>query len=234
MSVNQDRYCSVLLAGNVSAADQARLAGQKAALLLSTKWTVGEVIAIRFLGGSAALQERVKRVAREWTKLANVTFNFVDAGPADIRIAFMPGKGSWSYLGTMCRRIAEPQPTMNYGWLTDASPESELRRVVLHEFGHALGLIHEHQNPKDGGIEWNRAAVKRDLSGPPNNWDDDTIENNMFAKYAPGALAATGVDASSIMMYPIPKAWTLDGTSAGLNPELSDKDKQFIATNYPK
>lgn len=234
MEVNQDHYCSMLLAGNVSEADKARLAGQRAALLLSTKWNVGDVIRIRFLGGSPALQERVKSVAKEWTSLANLTFNFVKSGPADIRIAFMPGKGSWSYLGTMCRRIDEPDPTMNYGWLTDDSEESEVRRVVLHEFGHALGLIHEHQNPKNGGIEWNRAAVRKDLSGPPNNWDDATIENNMFAKYEPGSLAATNVDPTSIMMYPIPKAWTLDGTSAGLNGELSEKDKQFIATNYPK
>ena len=234
MEVNQDHYCSMLLAGNVSEADKARLAGQRAALLLSAKWNVGDVIRIRFLGGSPALQDRVKSVAKEWTSLANLTFNFVKSGPADVRIAFMPGKGSWSYLGTMCRRIDEPDPTMNYGWLTDDSPESEVRRVVLHEFGHALGLIHEHQNPKNGGIEWNRAAVKKDLSGPPNNWDDATIENNMFAKYEPGNLAATNVDPTSIMMYPIPKAWTLDGTSAGLNGELSDKDKQFIATNYPK
>ena len=48
---------------------------------------------------------------------------------------------------------------MNYGWLTPDSDDDELRRVVLHEFGHALGLIHEHQNP-EGGIEWNEPAVK--------------------------------------------------------------------------
>ena len=56
MEVNQDHYCSVLLAGSLSEADKARLAGQKAALLLSTKWNVGDVIKIRFLGGSPALQ----------------------------------------------------------------------------------------------------------------------------------------------------------------------------------
>ena len=234
MEVNQDHFCSVLLAGQVTPADQERLNGQRAALLLSAKWNVGGVIKIRFLQGTPALQERVKNVAKEWTKLANVTLNFGTMVPADIRIAFAQGKGSWSYLGTMCRHIREPQATMNYGWLTDNSSDDDVRRVVLHEFGHALGLIHEHQNPKNGGIEWNRAAVKHDLSGPPNNWDDATIENNMFAKYAPSALVTTNVDPKSIMMYPIPKAWTLDGTSAGLNSELSVKDKQFIATNYPK
>ena len=39
---------------------------------------------------------------------------------------------------------------MNYGWIDADSPEEELRSVVLHEFGHALGLIHEHQNPLSG------------------------------------------------------------------------------------
>jgi serralysin len=33
-------------------------------------------------------------------------------------------------------------------------------------------------------------------------------------------------------MYPIPKAWTLDGFSAGFNKELSATDKKFIKENY--
>jgi len=39
------------------------------------------------------------------------------------------------------------EPTMNYGWLKDDTDDVEYRRVVIHEFGHALGAIHEHQNP---------------------------------------------------------------------------------------
>ena len=37
------------------------------------------------------------------------------------------------------------QATMNLGWQDEG--------VVLHEFGHTLGFIHEHQNP-EGGIQW--------------------------------------------------------------------------------
>jgi serralysin len=232
MSVNESHYCMCITEGLLSAEDKQRLAGHKAALLQAAKWTVGSVITMRFLEGAPDLQQRVRKVAEEWTKLANLTFDFRTNGPTDIRIAFQQGRGSWSYLGRMCRQIPEPQPTMNYGWLTPTSPEDELRRVVLHEFGHTLGLIHEHQNPKNGGIEWNRDAVIRDLSGPPNNWDEATIENNMFKKYT--GVAATDVDRTSIMMYPIPLAWTRDGTSAGLNGELSATDKAFIAENYPR
>jgi serralysin len=238
-TLNESHYCICLTPDDLSEEDKARLRGHKAALLRGAKWEVGEVITVRFLNdgvnrfGARAteLEERIQKVALEWTKLANLNLDFRNGGSTDIRIAFQDGDGSWSYLGTMCRRIKEPDPTMNYGWLTPDSPEDELRRVVLHEFGHALGLIHEHQNPK-GGIEWNRDAVIADLSGPPNKWPLSVIEDNIFAKYTD--VEATDVDAESIMMYPIPRAWTLDGFSADLNSELSERDKEFIQANYPR
>ena len=236
MSANPNHYCMCPTPADLPAEDKARLSSHKAALLKSAKWNPGSVITVRFLEGDPALQARVKAVALEWTgpKMANLTLDFRKAGPTDIRIAFQQGNGSWSFLGTMCRQVnPESRPTMNYGWLTPGSPDSELRRVVLHEFGHALGLIHEHQNPK-GGIPWNKDAVRRDLSGPPNNWNDATIENNMFRFYPPTDLVATDVDALSIMMYPIPAAWTTNGFSAGLNAELSDTDKALIRSVYPQ
>ena len=184
--------------------------------------------------GDPELQDRVKAVAEQWTApdLANLTFQFVDQGDAEIRIAFLEGDGSWSYLGTECRDIPADEATMNYGWLTTDSPDDELQRVVLHEFGHALGLIHEHQNP-EGGIDWNVPAVLADLGGPPNNWDEQTARHNVLDHYQPDEVTATTVDAESIMMYAIPAAWTNDGFSADMNTELSEKDKELIRTVYP-
>src|SRR5512132_966476 len=144
---NADRFCCEMLPKTLSAEDRARLAGHKAALLSAVKWTPGQTITVSFLEGDPGLRERVEKVAREWTKLANLQLAFVDK--AQIRIAFMPGKGSWSYLGKDCERIPEPPGgtldpttlpkyvTMNYGWLTPQSDDDEVRRVVLHEFGHA-------------------------------------------------------------------------------------------------
>ncbi len=232
MTTNENHYCCSLTAGPISNGAEIQLSGTRGAFLDGARWTVGQTITIRFLEGSPTLKKRVQKVANEWTQIANLIFDFRNDAPTDIRIAFQPGKGSWSYIGTTCRRIPEPDATMNYGWLTDESTDDEVRRVVLHEFGHAIGMIHEHQNPKGGGIDWNRAAVIADLSGPPNNWDEAKIETNMFKKYK--VASATDIDALSIMMYPIPKSWTNDGTTAGLNSELSAVDRSFVAENYPK
>lgn len=207
----------------------------RATLLTQTKWTPGETITISFLNGDPQLQEKVKNVALEWTApgMANLTFEFrKDTTQTNIRIAFMAGNGSWSYLGTTCRQIPHPQPTMNYGWLDETSSEQEIRRVVLHEFGHALGLVHEHQNP-EGCLKWNYNRVIQDLSGPPNNWSIATIVHNVFQPHAANETNYTHLDPDSIMMYSLPATWTLDGFSVPLASELSQTDKDFIQQQYP-
>jgi hypothetical protein len=229
MKPNETHYCVIARRPETEAAGTK----QRGAVLSGVRWNPGSTVTVRFLEGDPMLQERVRKVAREWMDYANVNLSFINEGDADIRVAFVQGNGSWSYLGIEARNTPQDEPTVNFGWLTPASDEDELRRVVLHEFGHALGFIHEHQNPQ-GGIQWNRDAVIRDLSGPPNNWSPATIEENIFKKYSPDALIASELDKDSIMMYPIPAAWTLDGFSTGMNSELSQTDMDVIGVAYPR
>ena len=228
MADNDRRYC-------IEISNAKRIDGRKAALLKASAWQPGATIKCAFIDGDAGLQAKVREAAKRWTAqgLANLTLDFVrDPRDAQIRIAFVQGDGSWSYIGTDCTTIRHPEATMNFGWLTPASDQTEIEEVVLHEFGHALGLIHEHQNPNKA-IKWNKPAVVADLSGPPNNWDADTIQHNIFDKYEKAEVVATKVDKDSIMMYPIPATWTLDGFSAGFNTGLSKNDKALIQKCYP-
>lgn len=43
---------------------------------------------------------------------------------------------------------------MNFGWVggDDSYVTAKERGVILHEFGHALGMLHEHESPARGGV----------------------------------------------------------------------------------
>jgi serralysin len=224
----KDRWCFAWFARPAGSAG-----ADRAALVKGAKWSPGDVITVSFLDGDPAVQAKVKAVAQGWTVpgLARLTLSFrSDTTDTDVRISFQYA-GSWSVIGTTCASVPAGQPTMNFGWLTPTTDDAEVQRVVLHEFGHALGLMHEHQSPA-GGIHWNRAQVIADLSGPPNNWDMATIEYNMFKPADAAETNFSALDPASIMMYPIPASWTTDGFTVGLNGQLSPTDKTFIHQQY--
>jgi len=80
---------------------------------------------------------------------ANIIFTLEDDPDlADIRITFEYDDGLWSFLGTECRTVAPPARTMNLGAVgTQSALYEDEKGYILHEFGHALGLLHEHQSP---------------------------------------------------------------------------------------
>jgi hypothetical protein len=196
-------------------------------------WEKGRVLNIKFLQGVPPLHEAVMRAARSWL-IGDVQLEFKMVGAseaADIRIAFEPGAGSWSFIGTDCLKVLHDKPTMNLGWATLETPEQDFTSVVIHEFGHALGLLHEHNHP-GARIEWNQAAVYADLQGPPNRWSQETIKTNVFAKFNPSSVIVTDFDEVSVMIYPVPSRWTTDGRSFMPSSTLSKVDKKTVRRLY--
>ena len=194
--------------------------------LVEKFWPNDLTLYVSFRDFKTSEKSLIMEVAKVWSEYANLRFTRVDKWEdGDIRISGDPRKGSWSYIGTDCKNINLAHPTMNLGWLDV--------ETILHEFGHALGLLHEHQNPFGGGFKWNKENVIKDLSGPPNNWPKDRIEWNMFHMYSQDLLRGTSVDLDSIMLYFFPAHWTQDGKATKQNKDLSDKDKEFISKVYP-
>jgi hypothetical protein len=205
----------------------------KMALLTGKKWADGKTLGVCFLDGSSKQKSKVKAQALKWTKFANIQFNFsASKASAQIRISFCADDGSWSYIGTDCLGIARSQPTMNFGWLLDDTDDTEYERVVVHEFGHALGAIHEHQNPR-GGMQWNLSAVYAYFSGPPNHWSKEEVDANVIGKYSVDQLNAATYDPDSIMLYQFDGALIKGGVPTKFNTCLSSGDKRFIRKQYP-
>jgi len=187
---------------------------QKAELKIGFPW-----------GGTDSQKQMVKLAFEHWKQTpVNLSFSYPATGPYDIRVKFDSNDGSWSYVGIDCSSIPQNEPTMNIGWTEQAAND--------HEAGHALGLLHEHQNPTKA-ICWNQAQVVKDLSGPPNNWDLETIQFNVLTPYTIGDVITTVHDAFSIMHYPIPASWTCDKVAIPGGSVISPADRAFITARYP-
>jgi Astacin (Peptidase family M12A) len=205
--------------------------GVEAVIDLPATWGPHPVINIHFVGGTAADQARVKQVTRIWENSIDVFFTFDPAKPSDIRIAFDSGNGNWSALGIDSKVAGyQGRPTMNLA-NRDGSGALE-EATILHEFGHALGLYHEHQHPQIT-LQWNEATVIADLGGPPNNWKADKARSQVLTRLSPRAKVFGAYDHTSIMHYDIPPTWHVGAFQIGPNKSLSPEDVARSKVLYP-
>lgn len=188
--------------------------------------------------GPEAQRRVVRRAFQVWKDVGiGLEFREVDSrDDAEIRIGFMPGDGSWSYVGRdlIDLNLSVNERTMNFGWdLTRSAKEID---TAIHEIGHTLGFPHEHQNPK-AGIVWDEEAVYAALAKPPNRWDRQKTFYNVIRKIAPDTVQGSNWDPDSVMHYPFPAGFIKEpaGYSNGLKPAggLSERDKTWVLTFYP-
>lgn len=148
------------------------------------------------------------------------TIDFVDI---DYYIDVMKRRGispNWEDL----RKILNESSTIQWN-------SRGMRGTVLHEFGHALGLLHEQSYP--GAIKWNKDTVYKHYL-KTQKWDKETVDFNVLMTYDKFYTNGTQYDPRSIMHYSV-EAWeTLDGYYLDDNYDLSSGDKGLIAALYPK
>ena len=210
----------------------------------------------QFLEGVAWKRAWVEKVVTEkLNSIIKLRFIFDQFHPSPhITICFQP-KGAWSYVGTDC--IKYSPPSMNLEWLDPPGEDDEegkftfkgvkytvpanadrnknnIGGTVIHEFCHALGLIHEHQNPRDNPIKWNVDKVYNFYSGPPNNWPKSRIRTNIINKYSTNHINGSEYDPDSIMLYYFPSELTENNFQMNANFELSKNDIQVLQELYGK
>jgi hypothetical protein len=213
-------------------------------------WDTSQPIKVCFFGGSQNLRSQIAQVAMQWTTVGGyLPLDFGNiAAPRScgaefvhIRVGFQY-KGYWSTVGTDSINLAsQAEQSMNFA-LYDVNPPPEpiFSRVVLHEFGHALGLQHEHQSylaPCMNEFDWN--SIYTYLKGPPNYWSIEQIDHNLKPLPDDGQNdAGDAFDVKSIMLYSFPKNFykpAADTTKCFTegNNILSAGDVKAIVKYYP-
>lgn len=202
------------------------------------KWPNGSVLRIGFMDSATAAEKTfIENAARLWltNTNANIEFDF-NANPAaglDILIKIDTTQEPSSAIGKLSLGlISKGGPSMRLR-LDSGNPMIDTGRV-LHEFGHALGAIHEHQTAAAKlEIEWYREIVYEQLcySGP--EWPEEKVDHNYFrCAQASQTSGSNTVDKDSVMIYEIKEEWTLNGFHCTRNWQLSDGDKLWIGALY--
>jgi hypothetical protein len=174
---------------------------------------------------SMTIQEAVKKIVKERIiPIVGLDIDFVEnINDANVKVSFDPEGGAWSLVGTDC--LYEKGPTMNLGWFDVAT--------TIHEFGHCMGMIHEHQNPSANPIEWNENAVYN-WAKTTQGWDEQTTENNIINRYSISQINGSKFDPLSIMLYFFPAELTTNNQGTHENLRLSGYDVEYLSSIYPK
>jgi hypothetical protein len=214
-----------------------------AVLIKDKQWANQSMINVVFLDGPKHAHQKVIKIAPLWLQQSGLRFKFygpLSRLPQDkhIRVSFKSHSGS--LLGNH-NDYQSNYPTMNLKSLVVGQLSAqEVKRLILHEFGHALGFEHEYRSkywpygnaalnqvkescyPQMQSIGYDKASAKTHC---------DRINSRLSNANA----LTTAYDERSIMNYSM-SFTTKDGNNKVIpaNFKLSLLDKYAIRRWYPE
>lgn len=184
------------------------------------------VLGVAFLDGDQSAHDAVKLHASKWLSGAlgqRMAFDWGVPQPrCHISITFNTNRNS-SRIGRQSQDVARTQASMHLGQIHE--------RTITHEFGHALGLRHEHSSP-NAPIQWNEPQVIADMA--QQGWTEQMVRSNIFARFSQeyACVGDPNFNGRSVMLYPIKASWTLNGFSSGQNNKIDARDEKCLVALY--
>lgn len=177
-----------------------------------------------------------------------------------ITITFAQKGAAWSHIGSESNNHS---PSMNLGfcdppyedfkmdgirfpaekfasamrnWCGDkCDPRWKPGATVLHEFGHALGMLHEHQSGFDNPLKFNKEEVYKYYQRL--GMTRQQAETNVIDRYECTKencpYEGSDFDIDSIMLYSLPDEWVIGKNPTRPNFVYAKVDKEWLGKMYP-
>lgn len=182
-----------------------RSVGQK-----NVSYKAGDTVTIT-VTGSAQFVTDVKNVITTYAQpRVNLKFQFVDSGGAITIDNNYTGGGV-----TRCLGCKTPSISISSG----------SKGLVLHEFGHALGMQHEMKNP-NLKVTWIESVLVQQYGS------QQFVTSQITSKVNPSSVNALAFDKNSIMIYNLPAKTNQEGIAMTPSSDYTDLDKQWLIMTY--
>lgn len=162
------------------------------------------------VSGSDAFKSAVQKVLTEHAQpYVNLKFVFDKPGGVTIDNNYQGGGV------TMCLGCKSPVIHVS----------SAEQGLVLHEFGHALGMHHEMKNPNIK-ITWIESVLVQMFGSA------DFVKSQITSTVDPNSVNATAFDKNSVMIYPLPAKTNQEGINMSGARDYTDLDRQWLKQAY--